>query len=80
MIADVYRKLKLESLEQKKLLAGDIGLTDDGILEILGTENNDTVEVSQKGKSIIVKSGDDVIKFESKAVKSLSFVGGDGDD
>ncbi|QDT13551.1 calcium-binding protein [Planctomycetes bacterium K23_9] len=80
VIVNVYRKLTIQSLEAKKLLAADIGLSDTGVLEIVGTDDGDVVEVSESRKTITVQNGDEKIEFAWNDVKSLSFVGGDGDD
>ena len=76
----VYRKLNLESLEQKKLLAADVGLSELGVLEITGTDGNDTVVVRQNSDWVVVKTEGERIKFARDSVSSILFAGGDGDD
>ena len=46
-------KLCVQSLEQRSLLAADIGLTD-GYVQIHGTEHNDVAEVFQQDDQLIV--------------------------
>ena len=79
MNVNVYRKLKLEALEEKKLLAADVGLAD-GLLFIEGSSQDDSVVVSQSGNTVEVSQGDEVITFDLDQVDAIRFNGNDGDD
>ena len=79
MIVSVFRPLHLEALEEKKLLAADIGLSEAGVINISGTSADDVVIVSQRGNEVVVSHNGE-IQFASKDAKSLYFAGGAGDD
>ncbi len=78
------RKLYLESLENRRLLAGSIDLLGNAIF-INGTGDNDAVQVTtlQNGDiSVSLSHGNETHtqSFSANAVQSIIFIGGDGDD
>ena len=73
------RKLALEILEEKKLLAADIGISD-GALVIEGTSQDDTVVVSEASSLVTVRNGDETLTFSRNGFSRIEFRGHDGDD
>lgn len=71
----------IDRLESRLMLSAVV-LDDDGVLSIQGTPGDDTVTVRPyaKGKGIKVIDGDEVHRFDAKAVKRIVFDGGAGDD
>ncbi len=74
-------RLGIESLEDRRLLAADVSLSDEGVLIVDGTNEPDTVEVSSIGDRIVVKTnGADSRTFAASRVEAILFSGRDGDD
>ena len=73
------RKLLLESLENRKLLAGDVGFAS-GVLTIDGTSADDIVVVSTNGGTLEVNYGGEIHEFTAGHVSHIRFQGHDGDD
>lgn len=76
----MIRKLFLQPLEQKRLLAADVGLADDGQLQITGDAAAEVVSVSRDEGEIVVDADGSISRFPASDVSKLSFEGGDGDD
>lgn len=83
------KRLSLQTLEKRQLMAGDIGMVD-GFVNINGTEMDDVAEVYSDSGSIIVKVstrgadgqeiGSDSMTFNESEVAGIVFQAGDGDD
>ncbi len=73
------RNLTFEQLEAKKLLAANVSLFD-GELLIEGTDQADRIVVSQKRSSISVSVDGAKESFDGNLVRSIRFLGRDGDD
>ena len=82
----MVRKLALELLEIRQLLAADVALTvESGLLSIRGTTGPDDIRVWQSGTDLIIWSGSgDRAAIQSTVpladVTSIDFRGRDGDD
>ncbi len=83
------RRLGIQTLESRRLMAGDIGLVD-GYLAVTGTELNDAVEVFADADQIVVSTaqyGEDGAimttsrqSFERDGIRGIYLDGGSGDD
>ncbi len=82
------KRLMVQSLEKRQLMAADIGLVD-GFVAIQGTEMDDIAEVYCESESVIVKlstrgaDGELTSKsetFDKSEVEGIVFQAGDGDD
>ena len=81
------KRLSMESLEQRSLLAADIGMAD-GYVQIHGAEQNDVVEVYQQDDQLVVNyrefdAGGAMLnqsqhEFTRTDVKGIFFHGGAG--
>ncbi len=74
------RNLSFENLEEKKLLAADISLSAEGELQILGSDQNDSVIVQQSSDAIQISINGERVSFDNADVSSLYFEGGEGND
>ena len=74
------RKLRIESLEAKQLLAADIGLSESGELLIEGDDAPNIVIVSISDATLQVAHDDGVAEFAADEVRSIRFLGRDGND
>ncbi len=73
------RRLLLESLEDRQLMAG-ITLSTGGFLQIQGTGGKDTAQVSVSGSSVKAVLNNQSKTYSASSVKAITFYGGDGDD
>ncbi len=78
------RKLGVQSLEARKLMAADIGLAD-GFISIYGSDGPDNVNVELEGDQIVVSMtapgcAVEQSRFAADEVQGLFFTGGAGDD
>ena len=83
------RRLGFQGLEQRRLLASDIGLSD-GFICITGTELNDAVDVYSDGDQIVVSAAEygldgemidsTLQSFHQDEVRGIYFQGNAGDD
>jgi hypothetical protein len=79
------RKLNLESLESRELMAADIGLNvSTGTLIINGSDRPDVAVVQQVYDTVVVSTGDGYSTsqraFSAGQVRRIAFVGRSGDD
>mgnify|MGYP002725616383 CR=1 FL=1 len=83
------RRLGFQTLELRRMLAGDIGVSD-GYLNIVGTEYDDAVDLFVEGDQVVVSmaeygpdgelSGSDTQSFDQSELRGISFQGIGGDD
>ena len=69
------RKLGLQSLEDRRLLAADVGFSD-GFIQILGSEADDAVESYREGDSIVVTVSDEgpgILEEDQKQLFTLFY-------
>jgi len=75
------RKLFLEQLESRQLLAANVGPSlDAGILTVMGTNKNDSVFVSVSGTDLTVTVNKQSFTFNSADVTEIDIDGGRGND
>lgn len=72
------RRLRLEALERRDLLAADLGL--DGVLAIEATNKHDTVHVSTDGHEITVTMNGEGVTFHAHDVQKITIHGLQGHD
>lgn len=83
------RRLGIQTLESRRLMAGDIGLSD-GYLAVTGTELNDATEVFADADQIVVSTAQygtdgEIVEshrqsFEREGIRGIYLSGGAGDD
>ena len=76
----MFRKLQFQSLEEKRLLAADVSLTDSGELLIKGDVQDNVVVVANRGSNVIVSADGQSHSFSSRNVESIRFHGDAGND
>jgi hypothetical protein len=85
------RKMKFENLEDRRLMAADIDLDANGIIQIEGTDENDTIEISYTYDNaeidevlVVIRDADgDVIEDKDYDVEDVNWINvyaKDGDD
>ena len=76
----MFRKLGFQTLEQKRLLAADVSLSDSGKLSIQGDDTANDVIIFRNADQVVVDADGERSSFSADLVKSIYFRGRDGDD
>lgn len=72
------RRLRLESLERRDLLAADLGL--DGVLVVTGTQKSDSVLITTDGHDVTVNLNGEEVTFHSHDLQKITIDGQQGHD
>lgn len=78
----VRRKLFLEGLETRILMAADSGsaVLDSGVLTVLGSRKNDQIQIAAKSDALWVRVNKQSFRFAAAEVTAIRIDGGRGDD